>query len=1312
MVDRIDNSQDSHAEGELGFPGQGIKPFSLTIVNKQNSRTISNPYPGLRPFDEDDGAIFRGRETQVSELLKSLEHNHFITVTGMSGSGKSSLVKAGLFPSLRGGRFSKAGAKWRIGEMRPGSTAMNRFVKSLSTLLSENSDASYQSEKIEDDLYKGGIRRVLQNSFVDPGTNFLLLIDQFEEIFRFRERISREEKFFVEKVVETFNDPIENFYVVLTMRSDYIGDCTYFRGLPNAVNKSIYLVPSLTETELEQVIREPAQMFGGQVDQELVNVLINHMGIEHDNLPLLQHALMWMWNLAIAEIPDNLSPPRIGNSLIDPSRKNGAHLTIASYEQDKVKDIFAALSSHGDAVFDELTDDQKRIAKLMFQRLTERDDGKRDIRHPTNCRDIRIISGCNIESLATVVSHFGDKTCSFIKLPMAIEDGSETINDDTELDIMHEALIRQWQMLKTEWVEEEVRNRDRYISLCESYLKHSRQPADIWLSGNQIRRGNRLLRFLRELDLSTSTQEVDSSVKSSEKWTERYPLTDNSDPPIEKIVQYLKKSEKKYISTRIRQKYGIFGAITATSLAVFLLVYVAHQNGQKYIALQGTVHENLIANANKIDAAKNRSKESAMRDTEDYWRSIALNDNRNEIHTSIHTLSLLNKNLSNLQDTKREHVKATEEYKGIFYEKVSQIKDMNFGSKIASQTGGENFEFNLVEALSHMNKTMSAYEIEMKKRINAALMHLNNSIASLPRPLSQKLPVSNKIRSIHFSSNDQVFLIVLENNNITVLDRKSFEKVELKPEKPLTGKDLESSQSEVKTIRVSEDNRIISTYYEVRYKPVEGQPHKETEYYLTTWKVSDENKGVWHVASQYKVDNLFSGTHPLIAQNVDENQLWLVYGDGRSASYRLDSSKPFEAPIQNQHYWNKNRFMAAADLPTNDFTSRIEVLETLKSGELVAIWVLKTSGISKLVLSVLVPDNGRLIVKKKETRNLSLVQIDGSKPFELRVDGNGYVYATQLHKVQRWQLVKSSADFVTSNEPTPQIVVPMEEGRLRIVRIPSAKSKLWSSPSISSSNNFQNGQIVKDFGESPTAPLEGKFVSQMLLSEKGTYSSYDGRRALTVEGDKLETQDISNPNSSSNESQKEPSHVRIWATDVGSQLSFLGDVGMIKAIGVIKDGTIAFIARRVTNSDKQYVVDLVRLDLSESKKYEELSKSHIVYDVSENQFVSDKLPGRIIPAVILLDSNLQLSHVSAQNKAANNRPKILASQIKISRWLAIPGTQFFIGRNANNQIHIFAGNECALAKEAYERVRGHPNFGDMRNREFDFANPSMSICKH
>ena len=420
------------------------------------------PYPGLRPFEQHESRIFFGREPQVDELLLRLKTHHFLAVLGASGSGKSSLVKAGLLPGLVVGYMGKVGTRWSIAEMRPGDQPFTHLAQGLLH------DDLFQQARPDDEapflaaeLRRGprSLHDILTETPLPQGTRLLLLVDQFEELFRFSEQHgdkTSETAAFVALLLEASRHP--DVYIIITMRSDFLGNTAEFHGLPEAINNGLYLTPRLTREQLHDAICLPARLFGGTVDETLANHLLNEAGSDPDQLPLLQHALMRLWDKNEGE-----------NNKPDDNK----HLTVEAFRS--MNGLRGALDGHAEQAWQELNTGEQTVAEALFRALTERNSREGQvIRRPAKIEDLLEATSTDLPILQRIVDVFRKPGRNFLMPPPPI-----LLEPDTTLDISHESLIRQWRRLQ-QWVIAEDEKAEMYQRLADVTLRHAKDEAELW----------------------------------------------------------------------------------------------------------------------------------------------------------------------------------------------------------------------------------------------------------------------------------------------------------------------------------------------------------------------------------------------------------------------------------------------------------------------------------------------------------------------------------------------------------------------------------------------------------------------------------------------------------------------------------------------------------------------------------------------------------------------------------------------------------------------------------------------------------------
>lgn len=398
-----------------------------------------NPFPGLRPFRSDEHHLFFGREEQTAALLQLLRTNRFLAVVGTSGSGKSSLVRAGLIAGLHGGTMTQAGSSWEVMILRPGGNPIENLARAFFDADLYDAADPNAMPRLLATLSRsrfGLVEAIKQSEVFEAGVNLLVVVDQFEELFRFRQQgLDSEESAaaFVNLLLTASEQAECPIYVAITMRSDYLGDCSEIPGLAEAVNEGEYLIPRLLRDQKRDAIEKPIGVGGAKISPLLVQRLLNEVGDDPDQLPVLQHALMRMWD--------------VWSARGEPDRP----IDFADFEA--TGGLAAALSNHADEIHDVLPDDRHRsVCATIFKTLTEKGADNRGIRRPTRLTYLQAIAGSDRATVTTVLDAFRRSGVTFL-MP-----GTESeLTDKTVVDLSHESLMRGWQRLRG-WVEDEAQS--------------------------------------------------------------------------------------------------------------------------------------------------------------------------------------------------------------------------------------------------------------------------------------------------------------------------------------------------------------------------------------------------------------------------------------------------------------------------------------------------------------------------------------------------------------------------------------------------------------------------------------------------------------------------------------------------------------------------------------------------------------------------------------------------------------------------------------------------------------------------------------
>ncbi len=428
---------------------------------------LANPFPGLRPFDLDECHLFFGRERHVDEILLKLSNHKFVSVLGYSGSGKSSLMHCGVLPVLYGGFMTHTSAEWTIIKIRPGSDPIGNLSKYIlkecgNITVQNNTDYSVHFKTVQTLLRSGadGLNLALARYSKDKEVNYLFLIDQFEELFRFKKDITIPEAVndaiaFVNLLVYSVKEdnPLP-VYVAITMRSDLVGECSKYEGLTTLINNSNYLVPRMTLQQKRIVIEGPILVAGGRIHSRLVKRLLHEIGDNQDQLPILQHALMRTWAYWVNNHDDG--------ELIDLRHYNA------------IGKMSGALSQHADEIYEELSNKQKLVAETLFKTLTQKGQDSQGMRRPAKLNDIAQLAGVSNEEVMEVVESFRQPGRSFLMPSYEVP-----LKPDTFIEISHESLMRIWVRLKN-WVDEEYESAQMYIRLSEAAEMYQIGQTGLW----------------------------------------------------------------------------------------------------------------------------------------------------------------------------------------------------------------------------------------------------------------------------------------------------------------------------------------------------------------------------------------------------------------------------------------------------------------------------------------------------------------------------------------------------------------------------------------------------------------------------------------------------------------------------------------------------------------------------------------------------------------------------------------------------------------------------------------------------------------
>ncbi|GAB4024244.1 nSTAND1 domain-containing NTPase [Spirosoma koreense] len=506
------------------------------MIDVYNKVAFTNPFPGLRSFEREDSYLFFGRSNQIRELKEKLIESRFLAIIGSSGSGKSSLVKAGLIPELVEGR-TEFTDKWEVVFLNPDATPIRNLARALYPALSK------QNRAFSDHISPDQMERMLKTAPQEliswwEEANLLLIIDQFEELFRYQQNESdaSEAALFIDLLLEFSRRQDYSVYVVLTMRSDYLDQCTDYEGLTEAINHGYYLLPKMNLAELRQVITTPISVMGASIADELTDRLLTDIGANMDQLPILQHALMRTWNHWQA------------------SRRTNSPIDIGDYEA--IGTMQKAITLHAEEVYGNLPDEKSQLAtEKLFKALIVLDEGNKGMIRPAPVGDISTVSGVPMYLLTDVLDRFREPGVAFLTPSTTVYADADVI-----IDLSHERITNLWERLQN-WVKEETESAKFYKQVSRSATLYHEGKTGLW-TNPELQIG---LKWMAEN-------------RPTQAWANRY------DPYLERAINFLQyshdqhdfeiqnKEERQRNELRRARLFSIFLGASALISLLFLLI--------------------------------------------------------------------------------------------------------------------------------------------------------------------------------------------------------------------------------------------------------------------------------------------------------------------------------------------------------------------------------------------------------------------------------------------------------------------------------------------------------------------------------------------------------------------------------------------------------------------------------------------------------------------------------------------------------------------------------------------------------------------
>ncbi|MEH1841530.1 MAG: trypsin-like peptidase domain-containing protein [Nostoc sp.] len=395
-------------EAKVGFmiPTQ-VLVSAWSVLSEQ--AIASCPYRGLFPFREEDTRFFFGRDIFTQKLVDTVQKQSLVAVIGASGSGKSSVVFAGLIPHLR------QQGNWLIESFRPKTHPVDELAAVIVRLREPNETKIQQdidARKLAGALREGELAHTFLSQILSENEDkrLLLVVDQLEELYTSCSDI-KERQLFLNQLLEAAK-LVQNFTLLLTLRADFLGYALSDRRFADALQNTDLKLAPMNREELQQVIARPANKQGVRLEEGLAERILRAVADSPGNLPLLEFTLTQLW-----------------------AKQQNCQMTHAAYEA--IGGVEKSLANHAEAEFAKLKPDEQKRVQQVFVQLVRPGEGTEDTRRLATRNEVA-------ENNWNLVTRLADAR-------LVVTGRDETTSKET-VEIVHETLIREWGRLHG-WME-------------------------------------------------------------------------------------------------------------------------------------------------------------------------------------------------------------------------------------------------------------------------------------------------------------------------------------------------------------------------------------------------------------------------------------------------------------------------------------------------------------------------------------------------------------------------------------------------------------------------------------------------------------------------------------------------------------------------------------------------------------------------------------------------------------------------------------------------------------------------------------------
>jgi WD40 repeat protein len=537
------------------------------------------PYKGLAYFDckKEDAEYFYGRTDLTDRLLDKVRCGNFLAVLGASGSGKSSVVRAGLLYQLKLGRRLSGSDRWRIHIFTPGERPFDNLAKAFIDLNLSEAARATELANLQLLFKKNPLEGLGYLITATQAERIVLVVDQFEEAFTLCNNSELRQQFFV-CLLNALERSDNKLCLVLTMRADFFGKCAEqeYAGLASKIQEHLVTVMPMEQKELEKAITQPAEQVKLKIAPGLAACMINDMDSAPGSLPLLQYTLTELW-----------------------AKRHENTLTIAAYKE--LGGVKGTLQKRATEVYDSFSPDEQKTAKQIFLELTQLGEGTEDTRRRVLQKDL-VTSQQSVALVNQVVKKLAD--ANLVVTSTLLEKGAES-SQIPVVDIAHESLIRHWSQLR-EWVNEsrDAIRIERKIEQAAKDWEFYRKPRDLayLLQGARLIEAENFLEndadavifsdVAREL-IAASKAEKERLIQEEE--ASRQQKLEAAEKLAKESEARLKAEEKASKTAQARTKVARFSTVLVSLVALFAF------NQWRQVQTQKSQVETLYENAKLRD---------------------------------------------------------------------------------------------------------------------------------------------------------------------------------------------------------------------------------------------------------------------------------------------------------------------------------------------------------------------------------------------------------------------------------------------------------------------------------------------------------------------------------------------------------------------------------------------------------------------------------------------------------------------------------------------------------------------------------------